>query len=155
MPNYVMSKIEAKGSNQDIKELLQKCTIKHKGKKHFSLNKIIPMPENPQPNWYNWSIEHWGTKWDAMDSKIIMLSDEKVSISFTTAWECPFVALKEISKMFPELTFEGEYAEVFIPANCGKFHLKNGILKNTKMNGDVDFACSIWGYDPEDWKQDY
>lgn len=45
--------------------------------------------------------------------------------------------------MFPELTFEGEHAEEFIPANCGKFHLKNDILKNTKMDGDVDFACSI------------
>lgn len=48
--------------------------------------------------------------------------------------------------MFPELTFEGEYAEEFIPANCGKFHLKNGILKNTKMNGDVDFASARRGF---------
>lgn len=152
MPNYVMNKIEARGSNQDIMELLQKCTIKHKGKKHFSLNKIIPMPEDPQPNWYNWSIEHWGTKWDAIDSEIIILSDEKVSISFMTAWECPFTALKEMSKMFPEITFEGGYAEEFIPANCGKLHLKNGILEKEDMEGDVEFACSLWGEDPAEWR---
>ena len=23
------------------------------------------------------------------------------------------------------------------------------------MSGDVDFTCGIWGYDPEDWREDY
>lgn len=119
------------------------------------MNVAIPMPKNPQPNWYDWSIEHWGTKWDVMDSEITELSDGAVDVLLITAWECPFTALKEISTMFPELTFEGRYAEEFIPANCGKFHLKNGALKNTDMSGDVEFACGIWGYDPDEWQQDF
>ena len=56
--------------------------------------------------------------------------------------------------MFPELIFEGSYAEEFIATNCGKFHLENGTLKVTDMEGDVDFACSVWGYDSEEWRQD-
>lgn len=86
------------------------------------------MPENSQPNWYDWSMEHWGTKWDAMDSEIIMLSDEKASISFVTAWDCPFTALKEISKCSQNL-----HSRVSMPKSLSLQTAGSSILKMTYL----------------------
>lgn len=34
------------------------------------------------PNWYDWNIEHWGTKWNACESSI-----SKGCVFFQTAWD--------------------------------------------------------------------
>lgn len=75
MANNVLNRIKIKGDKEDIADFLQKCAIDDNGEKVFSFNQFIPMPENPIPNWYNWSMEHWGTKWDARDSAVIELDD--------------------------------------------------------------------------------
>lgn len=153
MANNVLNRIKIKGGKGDIANFLQKCPIDDKGEKVFSFNQFIPMPENPIPNWYDWSIEHWGTKWDARDSAVIELDDGDLELIFISPWSCPLIGLKEVSKLFPNLVFEGGYACEFIPSDCGKIYIKNGILKEKDMEGDVDFACSIWGEDPAEWQE--
>ena len=52
-------------------------------------------------NWYEWSIDNWGTKWNVEDScNVIYDKDKKeYTITFDTAWNCPIGILKEYSKM--------------------------------------------------------
>lgn len=38
--------------------------------------------EDILPNWYDWNVEHWGTKWNAHESNI-----SKRCIFFQTAWD--------------------------------------------------------------------
>lgn len=39
--------------------------------------------------WYDWCIKYWGTKWNASDSHVEDIDDEKVMITFDTAWSAP------------------------------------------------------------------
>ena len=40
-------------------------------------------------NWYEWSIENWGTKWDAGDLTNLERDGNDLSFSFNTAWSNP------------------------------------------------------------------
>lgn len=40
-------------------------------------------------NWYDWSIQNWGTKWNAYSVSVIEASDTKLVIEFNTAWSTP------------------------------------------------------------------
>jgi hypothetical protein len=55
---------------------------------------IINVKTHGYPNWYYFSCEKWGTKWNAQDTEII--SDKE--ILFETAWTQPFPIFKELTK---------------------------------------------------------
>jgi hypothetical protein len=40
-------------------------------------------------NWYDWSYENWGTKWNAYEVKFTAHEDEKLVLSVNTAWDTP------------------------------------------------------------------
>ena len=63
------------------------------------------------PDWYAWRIKNWGTKWDAVESKLIRVSPCLI-YSFDTAWSPPIEWLRNISNHFPELIFTLDYEEV-------------------------------------------
>lgn len=49
-------------------------------------------------SWYSWSIENWGTKWNAYDVRIVEHTEERLVFCFDTAWSPPepiFDALAE------------------------------------------------------------
>ncbi len=54
-------------------------------------------------SWYSWSIEHWGTKWDAQYSSLVEETPVKLVYSFETAWDFPAPIYKALSKMFPNV----------------------------------------------------
>lgn len=95
--------------------------------------KIIPPPDDPtyheedgfndNPNWwYNWNRNNWGTKWNSY-------SHEKESwntFTFETAWSGVPHLMLEISKAFPEIEFEYEYADEDTGHNCAKFKFLAG-----------------------------
>jgi len=125
---------------------------------YFDFNRIIPMPPHqpdtskPNPfwgaghdlssedkdkygknNWYDWSVEHWGTKWNASPDQIISRPYREGGtgrISFSTAWSPPGSIFDELSKQYPTLTFdiksmdESGYGE--------KYTLKKGTVSNLK-----------------------
>ena len=59
---------------------------------------------------YNWCIKNWGTKWD-MGDPVIGSEDSEFTCYFSTAWSPPVAAFEEISKRFPNATFELSYEE--------------------------------------------
>ena len=92
----------------------------------FDFNKIIPMPKaligttSPTPmetkeekkkamalkiryghsNWYDWSCENWGTKWNSVDAERTE-DGESVFYNFRTAWDCPRAIVDVIRDKIP------------------------------------------------------
>lgn len=95
-------------------------------------------------DWYDWSIEKWGTKWDAYEVEV-SAAESFIDLSFQTAWSTPFEVMKELSRQFPNLTVYVQYADEDLGCNCGSYLLEGGELKS-QSDGDYDFAREMWGY---------
>lgn len=97
-------------------------------------------------DWYGWQTSNWGTKWNAYDQYEV---DENC-IEFNTAWSTPYSLLVNLSKMFPQVTFEVEYADEDFGYNVGKYVLLNGetIDQNIPDGGSqeaIEMAMDIKG----------
>ncbi len=58
-------------------------------------------------NWYDWSIDNWGVKWDASNLQAKELSDfNTVIYSFDSPWDTPEHFVIELSKLYPDACFE-------------------------------------------------
>lgn len=103
--------------------------------------------------WYEWCCRHWGTKWNAVESRIF---DD--GFEFETAWSTPIPILEKLSKKFPKLTFHHEWADEDLGSNCGRIEIKNGTeVANYEFDNTTEayeFACMMWGYEPEDEEDD-
>ncbi len=58
-------------------------------------------------DWYSWSVQNWGTKWNACRVEIDDASIEHsyLEILFETAWSAPVPVFHKMVEMFPKLTF--------------------------------------------------
>ena len=97
-------------------------------------------------DWYGWQTSNWGTKWNAYEQHEI---DENV-IEFDTAWSTPYSLLVNLSKEYPKVTFEVEYADEDFGYNVGKYVLLNGetIDQNIPDGGSqeaIEMAMDIKG----------
>lgn len=85
------------------------------------------------PDWYKWSVAHWGVKWEARD--IDQEGDsENIVFNFNTAWGAPEKWLEEVSKKYPKLEFHNEFS-IEGGMGCGILSYQNGegnldIVKN-------------------------
>ena len=96
--------------------------------KELVFSKLIPMPDelkisSPQhtdfekkqaeknikkhgfKDWYDWCVEHWGTKWNPTTLSIKM-KDDAMEINYDTAWAPGEGWLNKIAKTYPNLSFE-------------------------------------------------
>ncbi len=101
-------------------------------------------------NWYDWSILHWGTKWNAYDQTF----DDDSTITFDTAWSSPFPVIEELSKKFPTLHFTVEYADEDIGNNCGVYEFDGGVCIGQYEHEGVEatmFAVKIKGWNVQEY----
>lgn len=101
-------------------------------------NMVIPQPVNIETGncpgqhapgiicWRNWSIDNWGTKWNAYDTASESLADGIATLQFDTAWSHPFPVIEALSVKCPEHEFEVAYADEDLGHNLGKYAIKNG-----------------------------
>jgi hypothetical protein len=108
----------------------------------------VPQPAGLGEGWYEWSLDHWGTKWDAKfggamsamgtEAAIAALHrddgkapsgwapvDDGLAVKFETAWSPPAVWLLAVAEAEPELSFVLRYAE---PGNgvAGEIRARGG-----------------------------
>ena len=90
------------------------------GDRNLNFNRLLPEPsweeenESPKaddvvalPDWYEWHCRHWGTKWNACRTCVVV---EFIELkSFDTAWSPPTPMLAELGARFPSLHFEGSF----------------------------------------------
>lgn len=68
--------------------------------REFSFHHHVPRPAEENANWYNWNLDHWGTKWDA-DVEYVMCEEKAggtrdstytyITIECTTPWNAPYL----------------------------------------------------------------
>lgn len=101
--------------------------------------------------WYEWSIGHWGTKWNSYDSAGYQGGHQ---IEFSTAWSAPHPILEKLTEMFPDVTINHKWADEDLGNNCGALEYLDGEVISDRMDmGDkeaLEFACETWGYDLAD-----
>ena len=93
-------------------------------------------------DWYEWSIENWGTKWNAGDT--VVYSDV---IEFQTAWSTPIPVFVELSKRLKNVEINVDYADEDIGSNCGSLLIINGNVHQFEPDNPREFACNMWSYD--------
>ena len=88
MPNWCDNYVEIKGPKKILDEIedIVKEENNDKERKHGLLNYLRPMPEKEKDNWYQWSVDNWGTKWDVTEFYGSTREDNKISFSFQSAW---------------------------------------------------------------------
>ena len=126
MPNWCSNRVFIDGSQEELDRFDDYVGT---DKARFQLNKIIPMPENiyqgdlgekekrkyGDKNWYDWSYQNWGTKWE-IDPLSIEIEDsgpDLVTYSFETAWGPPFHVYNHLVKEFPKLNIEWYHRDEF------------------------------------------
>jgi Ferredoxin-like domain in Api92-like protein len=53
------------------------------------------------PAWYAWSIDNWGTKWNASETRY-STQEPQTAIRFDMAWDPPVPVFEALAKRFPE-----------------------------------------------------
>lgn len=107
-------------------------------------------------SWYDWCCNYWGTKWEISDEAYVQepmnpdAEEDSVFLSFQTAWSFPEPIFAELSRLYPELKFSGEYADEDYGSNCAAFTVINGEVVYDDKEGDQVFAYNVWGEEPED-----
>lgn len=104
------------------------------------------------PTWYEWCINNWGTKWGAYGYDKNTDYSKNTDLWFQTAWSAPHPILQKLSEMYPDITFEHEWADEDIGYNCGRCSYTSGerieeYYPESEKDG-IEFACRVWNYDP-------
>ena len=96
--------------------------------------------------WYDWCIKHWGTKWNAMNSKKIATD----MLCFDTAWSAPEPVIAQLAKMYPKTEIEHWWADENLGCNSGYTKYEGGEEKEIvyhENNSYEAFATYVfcWG----------
>lgn len=62
-------------------------------------------------DWYGWSLQHWGTKWNGGECEMHRLSEGSLELWFQTAWTPPLPVLQQIARAHPGLSGEVCYLD--------------------------------------------
>ena len=120
-----------------IKHLNDKVTAKEMKEGQQALDNI---KKYGHKDWYNWSIENWGTKWDACEGGT-NVCDYEVNASFDTAWAPPTPWLEKVSVKYKKLRFELEYTEEGMGFE-GKAFAKDGDMIDNSMQ--IEYPDLFW-----------
>lgn len=103
-------------------------------------------------DWYDWSVNNWGTKWNACNT--IIHDPNDADIYFDTAWSPVPMLIEKLAKQHPECSFEYKYAEEQAGIYAGQYYFENGIA----VSGGPFRECSkeayemffsLWGMEDE------
>lgn len=102
----------AKGHNIHDRKSLQDYVERHRPEAKAQ-GKIYAdnLAQHGAKHWYDWSITHWGTKWDACRPTLEHHEGGVAVINFETAWSPATPVILAMSVKFPDLTFEASFDE--------------------------------------------
>lgn len=107
------------------------------------LNWMVPRPQD-EADWYSWSIQNWGTKWDICDVYFENQAEEdSIEFSFCSAWGPPDQAFETWALADGRVQFSLEYWE----PGCG-------FVGSVSYDGqDVDYNYVDCGMDQAEYKR--
>jgi hypothetical protein len=126
MPNYCNNNLKVSGSLKDITDFYENNMIDNDAEqrqtsKNLTFGYVVPEPKfdnkedeekYKKAGWYEWRIENWGTKWDAITDYVdYKPENSELNISFETAWTPPIKWLEKAQIRYPKLKFYLSYYE--------------------------------------------
>ena len=119
------------------------------GKELYELEKIYGCHD-----WYEWSCEHWGVKWNACDAR----SEGNVLI-FETPWRGVTNLMLMVSKKFPKVTMDYEFADEWFGYNTARYTFVGGEIvaeyePTDNTTESKQLAKSILGWELSDFDDD-
>ncbi|MCR5456632.1 MAG: hypothetical protein K6F14_00985 [Clostridiales bacterium] len=102
------------------------------------------------PNWYDWSCDNWGTKWNACGySEGVDYADNEY-LEFDTAWSAPVPVIAKLSEMFPKIEFLHKWADEDFGQNVGVLTYSDGEISDYTPSSHkecLELASEVWEYD--------
>ena len=93
--------------------------------------------------WHDWSVQNWGTKWDAYEVSVI-----DNCIEFQTAWGPVIELILTAGSKIEYLDLRYEFADEDIGYNCGYVSMIGADVKETTLEGGTkeayEMAFSLW-----------
>ena len=142
MPNHVTNIVRVYGDPEKVKAMFEDIKDDKIGLGSIDFNKVIPMPEHifrgnlgmaerekyGKDNWYDWSIAHWGTKWNSYgyDGAYTPQDFDGEHIEFQTAWSRPESVIAALAAKYPDLSFEHKWADEDFGYNVGHLEYEDG-----------------------------
>ena len=120
MPNWCSNSITISGPTKTIKQLWDDA---HVGEGFGLLNAMVPMPTelddttspSDSPNWYDWRVTNWGTKWDISDEGLEYVDNgDGISVIqgwFDSAWAPPVDAYNTFLDDMDNCSISATYEE--------------------------------------------
>ena len=130
MPNYCNSVVTLSG------EGLGAFRKSLNGEK-FSFQQLVPRSEEDEKNWYWWSVENWGSKWDVIEY-ILQDNGDSIVIDMETAWSPPLPWARRVSQLIPDLKIVIEYREPGV-----RFSGTYTALNGEDLNTPEEFVDSV------------
>jgi len=111
-------------------------------------------------DWFDWSVENWGTKWNGYGYEDAPAHEGGAEIIFKTAWSRPEPVIKGLSWMFPEAQFRHQWADEDMGRNVGEILYHNGEeiewdIPNAHSKEAYEMAADIWGMPLSEWNLHY
>ena len=145
MPNWCNNIVTLKHKDPALIKRVQDCVEKG------LFNEFVPMPQQlhdtphstatPQDvyaknkaefgyeTWYDWSLDNWGTKWDACEVDVLEQTDNSIRLAFDTAWSPPIPFFEAMYEQGFEV--EAYYSE---PGMCFCGSFEDGIEETIEYN---------------------
>lgn len=157
MPNWCSNTLCIQFGNKSELKKIKKLLLNKENVVDFAL--AVPQQEQGTPDWYNWNINNWGTKWNACDSFSVEEDDEEIKVCFDTAWSPPekwFYAfcdkLKDISRgITAQLRYEESglwFAGTYVLESDGYIYQHEGEMINisdtTRKEIKYDSKMDVW-----------
>lgn len=157
MPNYCNNTLYIEGNRHTINKIIDFVKSEENV---FDFDNIVPMPKDifrgnigpdemktyGKSNWYDWSIENWGTKWNSIDAV-----EDDDCIDFLTAWSPCDPVIAALAAMFPTMRFTYTFYETGC-GFCGERVYENG---NLIFNYDGDYSENPACEEDDEWSEEY
>jgi hypothetical protein len=109
---FCQNRLTVSGPGEELQSFVDRVQT---DEQPLSFETVAPTPaEFLKQGWYEWRIEHWGTKWDAEFEDVtepLRIRRTRATYVFLTAWGPPVEWLQPASEAYPELTFRLDYAD--------------------------------------------
>ena len=126
MPNWCTNTTQIFGEAEDIQKFADAVTIStelgdteegwDEAQPEIAvMRKLVPIPEGKDG--YDWALHEWGSKWGDCHARVrddydpTMPPDNLLVLDYDTAWGPCDKGWRNVSKLFPNLTFVTQYNE--------------------------------------------
>lgn len=164
MPNWVTNTVVISRTPATTVELKDIAAALNTNDHVFDFNAIVPMPEDSPTfkaegglssedrqkfganNWYDWSCENWGTKWNACEAYANHTKNQLV-YGFDTAWATPEPVIKALSEKY-HVAVKCDYYDEDFGNNIGTYTYVDGEpVSQEDMTEQWDRIAEYFGTD--------